>query len=91
MRERRPGLVQEREVALRQVDAVAVDRARPGEAVAGVDVEIGRRVGKQRRDQCDLGQVLGHVRLHVDVRVLALQRAGGIELRQASTSPRSAA
>lgn len=80
MGQRGAGLVAQRKVLFRQVDAVPVDRPRADDARVGVDVQVATALGEQRHHPVDLGQVLAQVRLHVGIGIRFAQRAAGLEL-----------
>ena len=60
---RAPDLDQAIELAIRQVDGMGEDGARPEPAGAVVDIDVVEGVGEQPRDFRDLAAVLGQVRL----------------------------
>ena len=69
-------------VVLAEVHAVAVDRARAGEAVARVDVEVRRRVGEHRRAPARSRRGSPtRATARSTSGMLALERAGRVELR----------
>ena len=82
MRQRRPAFVAAAKLVFAQVHAMRQHRAPSGQAMVIVDVEIVLPFGKQLRGPFDLALVLGDVRVHQHVLVLAPQRARRIELRR---------
>ena len=58
---------QRRDLGFLEMDAMAEDRARAEQAVALVDVEIGRRPRELLLDEGDLGEILVEMGLHIGV------------------------
>ena len=63
-----------------QVHAMGEHRARADQLVVVVDIEIALALGEQFLDPLDLLAVLGQVGVHIQVRVLAQQLAGQLQL-----------
>ena len=80
MRERDAGGGEPREVDVVEPDAVGEHGRRAQQAVAVVDVEIAAARGKELPHPRDLLLVLGDVRVHADVGMLARELARELEL-----------